>query len=150
NSYGSTGLWRQASGLRFARPSGLHALEFVPELLFLCFEVLADRLRSGDHFERQGFSYREAVAFEADELSRVVRQQSHLPDAEIPQDLGPDAVIALVRLEAELLVCFDGVEPLILQLVRAKLIGEPDAPPFLMQIQKHAATFLRDALERLV
>ena len=101
-------------------------------------------------FERQRLDDAEAVALEADELARVVRQQAHGADAEVAEDLRADAVVALVRLEAEPLVRLDGVEPLILQLVRAQLVGEPDAAALLVQIQQHAAPFARDLLHRRV
>ena len=45
-----------------------------------------------------------------------------------------------------MLVRLDGVEALILQLVGADLVGEPDAAPFLVQVEEHAAALGRDAL----
>ena len=66
------------------------------------------------------------------------------------QDLHADAVVALVGLEAEPLVGLDGVEPLVLQLVGADLVGQADAAPFLVQVQQHAAALLGDPLHRRV
>ena len=80
----------------------------------------------------------------------LLRQQPHRPDAEVAQDLGADAVVALVGLEAEPLVGLDRVEPLVLQLVGANLVGQADAAPFLVQVQQHAAPFGGDPLHRRV
>ncbi len=49
------------------------------------------------------------VALQADHLFGVVGHQAHLADAQVHQDLGPDAVVAQVRLEPQLLVGLDGV-----------------------------------------
>ena len=67
-------------------------------------------------------------------------------DAQVAQNLGADAVVALVGLEAEALVRLDRVEALVLQLVRANLVGQADAASFLVEIQQHASPFRGDAL----
>ena len=53
----------------------------------------------------------EAVALEADDLARVVRQEPDRVQAQVAQDLRADAVVAQVRREAERLVGLDGVAP---------------------------------------
>src|SRR5687767_11812096 len=82
------------------------------------------------------------------ELVRIVREQADAPHAEVREDLHADPVLALIRPEAEPLVRLDRVEALVLQLVGAKLVHEPDATALLPEIQKHAAALGRDALER--
>jgi len=62
-------------------------------------------------------------------------QQHHAADAEVAQDLRPDAVIALVGFEPEALVCLDRVESLVLQLVGSDLVGQSDAPAFLIKLE---------------
>ncbi len=41
-----------------------------------------------------------------------------------------------------------GIEAIVLQLIRAQLVGEADATPFLRQIQQHAAALVVQALHR--
>src|SRR2546430_2162145 len=77
--------------------------------------------------ERHALDDLQPETVEGDVLRRVVRHQPHLPDAEIAKDLTADSVVADVGGEAELLVRGDGVEPLLLELVRTELVEEADA-----------------------
>src|SRR5690606_35551840 len=88
-----------------------------------------DRLAAGDP---------QAVALEADDLARVVRQQADRAQSEIEQNLCADAVVAQVRLEAERLVRLHRVLPLVLQRIRADLVRQPDAAAFLPQVHDRA------------
>ena len=115
------------------------------ELFFLGRQVSARRIRRGD-FERQPLGDRQAVPFDPHQLARVVAEQTHRADAQLAQDLDTHSVIALIRFEAEPLVGLDRVEALVLELVRANLVREPDAAAFLIQIQQDAAAFLGDPL----
>src|SRR5687767_6590196 len=90
----------------------------MPQLVFLGLEVFAGGF-AGGNLERNGFGYGEPVTLQADELARVVGQQSHRLDAEVAENLGADAVVTLIGLEAKALVRFDRVETLVLQLVGA-------------------------------
>src|SRR5262249_16345107 len=76
-------------------PARLHAAEQVAELLLLRLEIPTAGV-GGRDLDREAFHDLEAVALEAHELARVVRQQPHLVHAQLVQDLGPDPVIALV------------------------------------------------------
>ena len=78
----------------------------------------------------------------------IVGQKPHRPDPEILEDLDADAIVALVGLEAEALVGFDGIEPLILKLVGADLVGQADAAPFLIEVEQDAAALGLDLSER--
>ena len=69
-------------------------------------------------------------------------------EAERAQDVGADAEVALVVLEAEAVVGLDGVEALVLQRVGAHLVGEPDAAALLVQVEQDARPLGRDLLER--
>src|SRR5262249_3052766 len=100
------------------------------------------------NFERQPFGDRQTVPLDPDKLARVVAEKAHRSNAELAQDLYADAVIALIRLEAEPLVRFDRVEAFVLQLVRADLVREADAASFLVEIQQNAAALRRDPLHR--
>ena len=70
---------------------------------------------------------------------------------EVGQDLHADAIVAAVGGEAERLVRFDGVEPLLLlQLVGADLVAEADAAALLAHVDEDPAPFGGDLLERQV
>src|SRR5215203_2485685 len=124
---------RTAAGAGPSVRSLLDSRELVPQLLLLRLEVAAGVIGRRD-LERQPFDDGELVALDADQLARIVRQQAHRTDPEILQDLDADAVVALIGLETEPLVRLDGVESLILQLVGANLVGQPDSPPLLVEI----------------
>src|SRR3982751_2921798 len=121
-----------------------HAFQPVAELVLLRLQIALCVDRRLD-LQRDPFRDRQAVAFEAHQLARVVRQQAHGLDPEILQDLDADAVVTLIGLEAETLVGFHRIEPLLLQFVGSYLVGEPDAAPFLVQIQEDAAALMLDA-----
>src|ERR1051325_10389089 len=79
-------------------------------------------------FDRHELDDCESVAFQPDDLPRIVREQADFLHAEIAQNLRADAVVSEVFLETELKVRLDGVQPLVLQRVRLYLVREPDAP----------------------
>ena len=93
---------------------------------------------------------RNAIAFEADHLARIVGDRPDRLEAEVEQDLRADAVLAQVGLEPELLVGLDRVGALVLQLVRLELVEQTDAAAFLIEIDDHAASLGGDHLHRLV
>ena len=88
--------------------------------------------------------HRQAVALEPDELTRIVRQQTHTPDPELAKNLGADAIVPLVGLESESLVSLDDVVALVLKLVGPDLVGQSDAASFLVQLQQDAPVLNRD------
>lgn len=93
----------------------------------------------------------EPVALEPDELGRVVGHQPHRAHADVPQNLGADAVLAGVHGEAKLDVDLDGVVAVVLQVVGAELLAEPDAPAFVAaELYENAAAGLLDQLHRQV
>src|SRR5437667_216141 len=122
--------------------------EEVAELRLLGPEVI-DVAGMRHHLERRTRDDVDPVRLEPDELLRVVGEQPHAPDAEVAQDLRPDAVVPEVFLEAELEVRLDRVASLVLERVRADLVGEPDAAPLLVQVHDDTPSGGRDLLERL-
>ena len=66
------------------------------------------------------------------------------------EDLVADPVVARVGGEAELEVRLDGVETLLLQLVRAQLVDQADAATLLRHVEQHAAALRLDLRERLL
>ena len=93
----------------------------------------------------------EAEAFEAAVLRRVVGHQPHRGDPEVDQDLRPDAVLAGVGREPEVLVRLDRVATLVLERVRPQLVTETDPASLVAAQVDHDALVLgRDLLQRLV
>ena len=126
------------------RPSGLRrhtSFSRWPSFSRLVAQVGAAALGRRD-LQRHALDDLQAVAVEGDVLARVVGHQAHLAHAEVAQDLGADAVVALVGAEAELLVGLDRVVPLLLQLVGAQLVHQADAAPLLEQVEEHALALL--------
>src|SRR5262245_38457967 len=105
------------------------------ELFLLYFEILAGGRRGGA-LERQRLGKRDSVSRQADEFAGVIGQQPHGMDTQAAKDLGADAVIALIRLEAEALVGLNGIEALVLERVSPQLVGQANAAPFLVEIQQ--------------
>ncbi len=99
-------------------------------LLALGHEVALVAL-GGGNLDRHALDHLEAVPLDAHDLLRIVREDAQTLRAEVDQDLRADAVVAQIGLEAQDVVGLDRVLALVLQLVRAKLIQEPDPPPFL-------------------
>ena len=66
------------------------------------------------------------------------------------EDLVADPPLARVGRKAELEVRLDGVEPLLLQLVRLELVEQADAASLLRHVEEHAAVLGGDAAEREV
>src|SRR5687767_582998 len=119
--------------------------ELVAELFLFRLEV-SPREGGRRDFEGNPFRHRELIALDTDELPRVVRQEAHRTDPEIAQNLDADAVVALIRLEAQALVRLHRIEALILELVGANLVRQPDAASLLVQIEEHTAAFFGDPL----
>src|SRR5207244_10469842 len=83
---------------------------------------IASVLRRRLGLDRDLLDHLEAVPLDPRDLLRIVRQDPDRREAEVGQDLVADAVVAHVRLEPELEVRLHGVEPVLLQLVRAQLV----------------------------
>src|SRR6476469_9932066 len=96
------------------RPAA-EVVEDVTQLLAFRPQV-AEVLLGGFGLQGNPLLDRQAVAFEAGALRRVVREQPHRPYAEVEQDLRADPVVARVRREPELDVRLDGVPSGLLQL----------------------------------
>jgi hypothetical protein len=82
------------------------------------------------------------------ELCRIVGQQPHALAAENLQHAGRDSVVALVVIKAQGCVGVDRIEPSILELVGAHLVGEPEAATLLLEIENNAATQIIEPAER--
>ena len=77
-------------------------------------------------------------------LARIVR---HEPQGICTQDFQNRLAYVVepeIRREAQALVGLDRVGPPILQLIGANLVGQPDPPPFLTQVDQETATLRGD------
>ena len=92
----------------------------------------------------------EAAVDEGIGLLGIVGEQANLPQAEILEQLQPDAVVAGVCLEAEGEVGLDRIEALVLKFVGADLLDKADAATLLRQVDEHADPLLADHVERHV
>ena len=90
----------------------------------------------------------DSVTFQADDLLRIVRQETELAHAEIEQNLRAEAVIAQVAGEAELGVRLHRVEPFFLQFVGVNLRRQTDAAAFLPHVNEHAVSCFGDLPQR--
>src|SRR5207244_7193742 len=107
-------------------------LERMPEPVALRLQVTEVLGVRGD-LDRLLADDAEPEALEADDLLRVVREDADRRQAEVGEDLRPDAVLARVDRIAELDVRVDRVAPLLLEPVFAPLREEPDASALLAQ-----------------
>src|SRR2546428_9046 len=121
----------------------------MPELVALRAQVLPVGVVGRD-LDRHALGDVQAVALQPDDLLRVVREQPEVLHAQIHEDLGADPVVAQIGLEAERRVSLDRVFTLVLELVGAHLIEEPDAPPFLAHVNENAAPLGLDDRQRLL
>ena len=104
----------------------------------------------GHGLNRELVGDREAVALESVDLLRVVGQDPDARQPEIHEDLSADAVVAKVGWKAELQVRVHGVQPVLLELVSAQLVEQPDAAALLREIEQDAGAFALDHRERRI
>ena len=105
-------------------------------------------MRDGD--DRHALIDLQPVAFEADELPRIVRDRPDRFEPQIQKNLRADAVVAEVGREAKTLVGFDRVDSLILKLIRLQLVEEADSAALLIEVDDHALPLFGDHLHRSV
>src|SRR5262249_34235320 len=134
-----------SSGIVVAVPLTLvvQPADRVPQLVALRRQILAvlvvrldlDRLLRDDL---------ETESADPGDLVRCVCEHADAREPEVGGDLGADAVLARIGLEAELDVRLDRVQALLLELVRAQLVEQPDAAPLLGKVEEHACALLLD------
>src|ERR1039457_1717748 len=79
-----------------------------------------------------------AVAFQADQLFRVVGHETHAFDSQVDENLRTDTIVAHICLEAELQVGFDRVLSLVLKGIGLELVQEADTSPFLAHVKNNS------------
>jgi hypothetical protein len=93
------------------------------------------------------FGDADACGLEGGDLFGVVGDETDGGDVEGFEDFGGELEAAVVGAETELLVGFDGVKTLVLELVGAELGHEADAAAFLVFVEKDAGALLGDEAE---
>ena len=99
----------------------------VPQYL----EAAMEAFQRNQSVMRDAFGDRDTFGLEPRDLGRIVGQQSDAVDPQRAEHRRGHAIVALVVGEAEPAVGVDRIEPAVLQLVGAKLVGEADAAAFL-------------------
>ena len=89
----------------------------------------------------------DAVVFEGGDFLGVVGDEADRRDLEVLEDGGGELELAVVGAEAQLLVSFDGVEALVLELVGTELGHEANAATLLLLIEQDAGAFCGDEAE---
>jgi len=74
----------------------------------------------------------------------IVREQPHLLDPQRFQDLSRQAKLAMIGLEAQLLVGLHGIQTLVLQFIGLQFGHQSDPAPFLLFVNQHTAPGLGD------
>src|SRR5437867_3388929 len=121
----------------------------MPELVALRAQVLPVGFVGRD-LDRHALGDVQAVALQPDDVLRVVGEQPEVLHAQIHEDLGADPVVAQIGLEAERCIGLDRVLPLVLELVGAHLVEQPDALPFLAHVNENTAPLGLDDRQRLL
>src|SRR5205807_2398592 len=98
-------------------------------------------VRVGKMLDRDLVRYRQVISRHARDLLRVVGQDANARQTEVRQDLRADAIVAEIRRQPEAQVRVDGVQPLLLELVRAQLVEQADSSALLGQVEQHPQTF---------
>ncbi len=88
----------------------------------------------------------DAIDLEPAGFFGVVGEDFDLFEAEVPEDLSADAVVAFVGGKAEFEIGVNGVEALLLEFVGVEFIFEADASAFLTQIDQSADACLLNHL----
>ena len=120
----------------------VHAVFFRLQILF----VELTRL----HDERLAPRDAQSMAFQTDQLLRIVRQNPYALHPQILQYLGTDAVFTQIRRETKTQIRIDRIQSALLQMVRMQLVSQTDAATFLPHVNDHAAAIRDDPLHRRV
>lgn len=118
-------------------------MQQVSQFFAFCGHVILVVLVSAD-FEWHTVYDLKAERFNAHDLFGIV---CHQPDAAQPQirkDLRADTILSKVGFETERVVCFYGIESLVLFFVGEELVLQPYAASFLVQVNNRAGALLRD------
>ena|SRR5437660_141556 len=114
----------------------------MPKPLLLRLQVAYIALR-GCYFERHAL-HRNTCISECPNFLRAIGHEANGGDVEIAQNLDGVRIGTCIDRIAEQLIGFNGIAPLLLQQVRLELAREPDAAPFLREVDEETASLFRD------
>lgn len=93
----------------------------------------------------------DAGRFQLGQFARVVGHQPNRFHTKMREHLLGRLVIARIDRQSQIQIRFDGIAPLVLQLVREDLVAEPDTAPLMAaQVHNRAAARPGDARHRIV
>ena len=115
------------------------------QLLFLGSQIL-EIYPSWMDLQRHPFHDFQTIAFDADDLSRIVRDEPDPSQSEARENLCSDTVVSQIRFEAQLQIRLDRIAALILKAIGFDFVEEADAAPFLIEVQQHATSLVLDHL----
>ncbi len=117
------------------------------ELFLLGLEVFFG-VGTGGYLAGHTLDHLNAGALQGFDLLGIVGEQAHFVDSEPFEHLAGKRKVALVGLEAQPLIGFDGVETRVLQLVSLQFGHQPDAASFLLFVDKYARAQIANHGER--
>src|SRR5689334_3762825 len=91
------------------------------KLIPLSFQILFVQLMRFC-FKRNTFDDLQAVPMETYDFLRIVGHEPDFPHSQVTQNLRADSIVPEIGTKAKFLVGFDGIEPLILELVRLEFV----------------------------
>ena len=119
----------------------------MPEFLFFGLEILFG-VGAGNDFAGDALDHVDSGAFEGVNFFGIVGKQADARDSECFEHLGGQRVVAVVVLEAEAFVGFDGVQSRVLEFVGLQLGHQADAASFLLFVDQDAGAFFSNHRER--
>ena len=116
-------------------------VQLMPEFLHLRFQIIfIEFIQPGQGWH--ALPDDNAEVRQSLDLVRVIGVQDHFLDSTLLQNQSRRFETSEVGFKTKLMIGFDGIRPLVLQVVGADLIAEPDTPAFLTQINNSARTTL--------
>src|SRR5687767_105220 len=76
----------------------------------------------------------QAGPFERGQFVRIIRYHPYLTKPKVEKNLSALLIITRVNRKAKFFVCFDRIGPMILERIRANLVDDAYAPPFLLLV----------------
>ncbi len=118
----------------------------MPHLLPLGTQIVRGRFQRLDH-RRNPLRHAHAGLLQSLDLLRIVGHQPHRPQPEVPHHGRGSLVAPQIRLETKLFVRLHGIRAVILQLIGAQLVEQPDPAAFLVLVNQQAPALARDGLQ---
>jgi hypothetical protein len=119
------------------------------ELLFFGLQII-HIASSGIDLDRDPVDDLQSVSLKADNLSRIIGQETNPLDTQINKDLRTDSVVSEIGLEAQFFIGLHCVESLVLKGIGLDFVGKADPPPLLAHIEDHTLSVFLDLAHGLM